>query len=184
VAVNALERSAERLLDTVLLSLKVSHHLRKTHLSDVQFRLLELEGKLRIVNAVGLMSSDYLAVFLQELDAVVRTLRKFMPNSEESPLIAMRSAPVRESRKRVLAQRSASIEGIGDTGTRTKGESRKDKVMAIIKDKGEATIKDIAELITDCSEKTIQRELQSLINEGMVVREGERRWSKYRLAAA
>jgi DeoR/GlpR family transcriptional regulator of sugar metabolism len=56
---------------------------------------------------------------------------------------------------------------------------RADRIKTVLEAKPEATVKDVAEIITDVSEKTIQRELNSLIEKGQVVREGERRWSKY-----
>ena len=59
--------------------------------------------------------------------------------------------------------------------------SRKDRILDIIKDKGEATIKDISSNVTDCSEKTIQRELIDLIKDNIILRDGERRWSKYKM---
>lgn len=58
---------------------------------------------------------------------------------------------------------------------------RDSKVFQIIKDKGEVSIKDISELIIDCSEKTIQRTLNRLIEENKIKRTGERRWAKYSL---
>lgn len=59
------------------------------------------------------------------------------------------------------------------------GPARIDRIKTVLEAKGEATIKDIAEVITDCSEKTIQRDLNSLIDAGEVTRHGERRWSRY-----
>ena len=56
---------------------------------------------------------------------------------------------------------------------------RAERIKTVLEAKPQATIKDIAEVITDVSEKTIQRELNSLIEKGQVVREGERRWSRY-----
>lgn len=58
---------------------------------------------------------------------------------------------------------------------------RKDEILKIIRNKKEVTIKDITEKIKDCSEKTIQRELITLVDEGLLKRTGERRWSKYSL---
>lgn len=63
-----------------------------------------------------------------------------------------------------------------------KKSNRKANIVDIIKIKKKVTIKDISSLIKDCSEKTIQRELISLLAEGIVKREGERRWSTYSLA--
>lgn len=64
--------------------------------------------------------------------------------------------------------------------TQHKGNSpRGTEILAFIKKQGEASIRDIAAVIKDCSEKTIQRELNALIEEGVLKREGERRWSRY-----
>ena len=60
-------------------------------------------------------------------------------------------------------------------------KDRREAVLSVIKNKGKASIKDISTLIRGVSEKTIQRELSSLISAGMVKKEGERRWSVYSL---
>lgn len=61
-------------------------------------------------------------------------------------------------------------------------KDRRDAIMRTIRSKGRVTIKDIAENITGCSEKTIQRDLQELIHHGVLTREGEKRWAVYMLA--
>jgi DNA-binding HxlR family transcriptional regulator len=43
-------------------------------------------------------------------------------------------------------------------------------------------IRDIADKVLGCSEKTLQRELNTLVDSGLVNRIGEKRWSKYVLA--
>jgi virulence-associated protein VapD len=58
---------------------------------------------------------------------------------------------------------------------------RSEEILEIIKNKGNVMIKDISSEITDCSEKTIQRELQKLVFSGVLKKEGERRWSTYSL---
>ncbi len=64
--------------------------------------------------------------------------------------------------------------------------NRKAAVLNYIKDNSESSIKDICNIkdkaIRDCSEKTIQREIMSLIDEGLIKKTGEKRWSKYSLA--
>lgn len=62
---------------------------------------------------------------------------------------------------------------------RTLGTQRGETIIKAIKKEG-SSIKDICSVIKDCSEKTIQRELQSLIEQGRVVRYGEKRWSVYK----
>ncbi len=58
---------------------------------------------------------------------------------------------------------------------------RKDRIMALLKQSSNLTIKDFTSVIKDCSEKTIQRELIALVKSGVVKRVGERRWSTYSL---
>jgi hypothetical protein len=58
-------------------------------------------------------------------------------------------------------------------------KDRTDKILALIKDKKEISIKDISQAFTDCSEKTIQRELNSLISKGHLKKTGAKRWSRY-----
>lgn len=62
-----------------------------------------------------------------------------------------------------------------------KKSSRQNTILALLKKRKDLTIKDISVVIRNCSEKTIQRELVSLIATGLVKRSGERRWSKYSL---
>ena len=61
--------------------------------------------------------------------------------------------------------------------------SRRDAVLDLVRKREQASIKDISSVIRDVSEKTIQRELQALMDEGLIVRRGERRWSMYSPAA-
>jgi predicted HTH transcriptional regulator len=44
------------------------------------------------------------------------------------------------------------------------------------------TIKDISNQFADCSEKTIQRELNLLILKGQIKKSGAKRWSRYKIA--
>jgi len=69
----------------------------------------------------------------------------------------------------------------GSTVVADKKERRK-TILELIKKKKEVTIKDISSVISDCSEKTIQRELIALVKDNVLKKEGERRWSKYSLA--
>jgi hypothetical protein len=62
--------------------------------------------------------------------------------------------------------------------------SRRDTIVLLIKDKGlaaEVSIKDIVGHFSDCGEKTIQRELTALVEDGVLKKTGERRWSRYSL---
>ncbi len=61
-------------------------------------------------------------------------------------------------------------------------KDRRATILALLQRKDRLTIKDVSSVIKDCSEKTIQRELLALVAQGVLVKDGERRWSTYRLA--
>lgn len=89
------------------------------------------------------------------------------------------------------ARRAASAASESDKG-QSKGHSISDKsnssrsgaILEVLRAKGPSYIKDISTIITDVSEKTVQRELQALVQSGRVTKEGERRWTVYRLPEA
>lgn len=60
--------------------------------------------------------------------------------------------------------------------------SRRDMILSLLDKKDKITVKDASLAIEGCSEKTIQRELIALVEEGVLLKEGERRWSTYRKA--
>lgn len=65
-------------------------------------------------------------------------------------------------------------------GAEEKG-ARKASIMNLFKKNKELTIKDISSAISGCSEKTIQRELNGMLKDKIIRKEGEKRWSKYYL---
>ncbi len=61
----------------------------------------------------------------------------------------------------------------------TNKTTRQDKIIAFINERKSAVIKDITSLFPEVSEKTIQRELNVLIEEGRITKRGSKRWSMY-----
>jgi len=59
--------------------------------------------------------------------------------------------------------------------------NRQTVIITLLKKGDELGIKDFTSGIKDCSEKTIQRELASLVSKGLIKKQGEKRWSKYSL---
>jgi hypothetical protein len=60
-------------------------------------------------------------------------------------------------------------------------QERINKILSLIKDKREVSIKDISTAFS-CSEKTVQREMNDLIYKGQIKKTGSKRWSRYSLA--
>lgn len=59
-------------------------------------------------------------------------------------------------------------------------QERVSKILSLIKDKREVSIKDISTVFS-CSEKTVQREVNDLIYKGQIKKTGTKRWSRYSL---
>lgn len=57
--------------------------------------------------------------------------------------------------------------------------ARQDTILSFINDRKSAVIKDIISLFPEVSEKTIQRELNTLIDAGRITKRGSKRWSIY-----
>jgi len=62
--------------------------------------------------------------------------------------------------------------------------TRREVILSLLGKKTDLTIRDFSDVIKDCSEKTIQRELIALVGQGVLKKEGERRWSRYSLKMA
>lgn len=60
-------------------------------------------------------------------------------------------------------------------------KDRKEKIYQIVEEKGELTIKDIAQVAPEYSEKTIQRDLMEMVTSGRLKKKGERRWTVYHI---
>ncbi|HVX90200.1 MAG TPA: hypothetical protein VHC20_01000 [Candidatus Paceibacterota bacterium] len=87
------------------------------------------------------------------------------------------SPPVRIERRASAPENKGQV---SDSPTRS---SRREAVLDVLKSRGPSYIKDISGVVRGVSEKTIQRELQALVAEGRVHKEGERRWTKYSIVS-
>lgn len=61
-------------------------------------------------------------------------------------------------------------------------DTRRNEIINFLRGKSWTSIKDISDAISDCSTKTIQRELADLVQKGVLKKKGDRRWSRYLLA--
>jgi hypothetical protein len=61
-------------------------------------------------------------------------------------------------------------------------DTRKKTIIDFVSGRGWTSIKDIATAVRGCGEKTVQRLLVEMVEEGVLKKQGERRWSRYMLA--
>ena len=116
-----------------------------------------------------------------EIDGVQRSMRRYLGASSFSLMQFSESRPAVRSTTRSAATPRVAAAGTTPPATESAHvpQSRGEQILQVLKDQDGIGIKDFHAVIYDCSEKTIQRELMSLIDNGLVRREGERRWSKY-----
>ncbi len=177
-----------------LATLSLFEYEAREKIFPFQQSLVALEGSLRIANAARVLNDEVLALLLSEVDLVQRYLRNHfvgaipmtMRSGDDDSLTGMLKRPARPVSTTSRQQSRVNIPK-GDISSDahmiySQLVDRASRIRTVLEAKPAATIKDIAEVITDVSEKTIQRELNSLIEKGQVIREGERRWSKYSVA--
>jgi hypothetical protein len=193
--IKVMSEKAMQVHEASLATLALYEYEAKERIFPFEQTLVALEGAFRIANAARVINDEILALLLTELDLVQRYLR----NHFSAPIpLTLREAGipgVADGHKRTSGitaprERAPRPQKVGIPKGDISSDAhmvysqlvdRATRIKTVLEALPEATIKDIAEVITDVSEKTIQRELNSLIEKGQVIRQGERRWSKYTL---
>ena len=161
--------------------------------------IYEITSLLDILHAAGFVSDMNLDILKRELGGLIIFL-KDAENTEVSEKVTFgnghfkteefaKGLSVKDSKmsfntkditktplrnKRQNSQRTSS-----PSGSHTE---RRTTIVNLIKDKKTVNVKDVSSVVTGCSDKTIQRELISLVQSGVLKKEGERRWSTYSLS--
>lgn len=191
-AYSRLESCLFKVHDTALWSLTMKESTAPHDLFSFQHTLLTLESNLRLAVASRLLSEDIVGSVMAELDAAMRFIRNhYIGESANTKSLGQatrvvsatpkpdrtQSAQPRRQRPNIPANdlSSDAVMVYSDLNDRSV------RIKTVLEATPNATIKDLSEVITDVSSKTIQRELNSLIEKGEVIREGERRWSTYNL---
>ncbi len=193
--IKTMSEKAMQVHEASLATLSLYEYEAREKIFPFQQSLVALEGVLRIANAARVLTDEVLTLLLSEVDLVQRYLKNHFMS--ESPMVIKEENYATLSPEPVLSlgHKKPSISPRSSRVNIPKGDISSDahfvysqlvdratRIKTVLEAKPEATIKDIAEIITDVSEKTIQRELNGLIEKGQVIRQGERRWSKYSIA--
>lgn len=174
VVVASLEQRTLRTLSFAGKLLTLHREVASQALERLAQKLVLIESELRVLNASGHLSASHLSVFVAEIDTAVRSVRAMNVDARDEVASVPRTSSASLARpKRVSAPNAPT--GAGSTAK----VGRREQILAVLRSQPGASIKDITDTVTDCSEKTIQRELNSMIQSGTVLREGEKRWSKY-----
>ena len=180
------------------LSLNALHALPDSQtdsMQSVRYQLITIDSTVRVAEAGRVIAADLAQLLTEQIDVVQRYLGNHYLQStglsvKELHEVAISTSTPASNSSNTTAKPSPTKRArrvqvpAGDISSDaymvySQLTDRAERIKTVLEAKPQATVKDVAEIITDVSEKTIQRELNSLIEKGQVLREGERRWSKY-----
>lgn len=180
-------------------TLRLQPHERIAGLETFRYTLVALGSVLSVAATARVLPDNLYQILSEQLDSIERYLTNHylrpdgpslseltetvIPKEESGPTAKPATPARRSGAASGNRQRRVNIPS-GDISSDaylvySQLTDRAERIKTVLEAKPQATVKDIAEVVTDVSEKTIQRELNSLIEKGQVVREGERRWSRY-----
>lgn len=95
---------------------------------------------------------------------------------------SIRTRTEREAGRSDRSRPSAGASNASKPAVQAKKSKRQREILKVVKEKGDIGVKDAAGVVSGCSEKTLQRELAALVDEGVLKKEGKRRWTRYSFA--
>jgi hypothetical protein len=188
---NQLSTKAMTLHEAAMSSLAHFEHELPDVLFPLQHALLAVESALTVATSARFTSGDIVLPVVDEIDQVLRYIKHHyadsstIVNKSSSSLLGSSKSDrgertLRSRRQRpVIPKNDLSSDAVLVYSDIT---DRSARIKTVLEAKPEATIKDLTDIITDVSAKTIQRDLNAMIESGEVIRQGERRWSKYSLS--
>lgn len=205
---NILRLKISELLSHMLLFKTVGEGGKKDFVTNIKTRVLEVSSFLEVSYRGGLISQMNFSILNTEfhnlisiLESTQSTQNIVIQNSvknifEETSLgtssaVSGTQNPTNFLERKTQFQNIQTPVSVAPTGfikdrqvsvspnDSFRKTERQETIIQMIKKRKEVMIKDITEVIKDCSEKTIQRELNSLIQSGVLKRAGVRRWSRY-----
>lgn len=158
--------------------------------------LFSMTSMLRLETSRGHLEQETAKLLVEEYEAMIEKLGSddrslgLVVSAQDLAISAVEEEPLFTALPSPLgfSNAQASIKDIYKGHSRDKGQKDAETLIgqkrtALILDcvrKGNGvSIKEISLVVRGCSEKTIQRELNSMIEQGVVIRKGERRWSTY-----
>lgn len=154
--------------------------------------IFALLSRVRLATTSGFISKENSPILLSEYEQLAE---RFSMSVHPSPFTSIQDfsvpeieasggleerTPLLNGNHRPSEQNVNKGQAKGQMKVIDKGHSaRMEKILEFVRSHAGSSIKEIASVIKDCSEKTIQRELAILIQQGLVKKVGERRWSVY-----
>lgn len=175
-----------QLRELSLETLSLAHKGASVHLSnniEDLISLVSLSGRSALISQMNVDLLDKGLRALIQMVSQAEMLGEDFISINEQEIPTLNTYNQVKDKKESSKRRDLPVFYKGQTNVPKNMSNRKDKrrnlVLESLRKKPESSIKDISRQVKGCSEKTIQRELNALIAEGLVSKKGERRWSLY-----
>jgi hypothetical protein len=172
---------------------------KHTHISSSLAHIYEIISFVEIAATLGYVSEMNTSILKREFLSLIAELKSFqskdkhftftldtkMFETEKNDTPYLPSQSIKDKRTFNMSDRPKSNTSLSVRPRRETGanpinkQERTNKILTLIKDKREVSIKDISVAFSDVSEKTIQRELNALVSSGQIKKVGAKRWSRY-----
>jgi len=176
-----------------ILSLKDNiSFLSEKSVSDMFLFVSEMESLLNIASSAKIISKMNCSILVDEykkvLDLIIENRKDNLKNFLEKQNykghyykgqeIILKDIKLIKDKITINSSKTKLLKSNNNDDDKLK---RKSAILKVIKDKKEINIKDILKEIKGYGEKTVQRDLTRLVDEGVLEKIGERRWSRYSL---
>ena len=159
--------------------------------SSLDGLLREIKALISLGQVSGLISEMNYSILAHEIETLFENLKVDQKETvkdislgeaffdvPKDDYVSDRKSRSQDSLKRQNSIRHSQLKTDGSMVIKKK-TNRQELIISVLKKQPEANIKEFVQLIKDCSEKTIQRELGAMVESGVLKRQGERRWSRY-----
>lgn len=174
----ALRENAVYLYNNLMSITDMSDRKLRYNFKEVLSSLSQIINKLDLASLGGFISDINFEIIKKEYGS----LKDFLENQQQfifsqEELLIKPELPIlkeKETKGHLMSNRTLSVQ-------RDKTENRKQKILNSLKENDKKTIKEIASIFEDISEKSIQRDLADLVKSGHLLANGEKRWRVYYL---
>ena len=179
-----LRTKTSQLLSFIIGFKDISKSREEEFFHEVKIKVLEIVSLLEISSRSGLVSPMNFSILKSEFMKMI----EFITGTRETVHSVQTPVDLKESFFSISRTASFPKDMAVDNSPQhpysevpKRNTNRQNIILNLLSKKGEVTIHDVALVIPECSEKTIQRELIALIQSNKVKKTGQRRWSKYSL---
>ncbi|MEK7530722.1 MAG: hypothetical protein AAB573_02545 [Patescibacteria group bacterium] len=140
---------------------------------------IEIAALMDTAQTAGLISTMNAKVIADEYAALSTYIK------DKGTIISSRTQDVGavvKTTKDIYNRRQNSSHHIGEPKRHEIGDSRRSEILGIFSKKDKLSVNDVISVLPNMSNKTAQRLLMGMVQDGILMKEGDKRWTTYKLA--